>query len=191
MKSNSKIYTIVLLMIVGAFARLIPHMPNFTPVEGLTIFGAAYLGKKYWAFILPLIVLYISDFIINNTIARPFFTEQEGIIWFSDYMIYGALAIGLIVLISSKLLKVVNFKNVFVSAILASLVFFVISNFGAWAGSTSIYSKDLSGLIATYIAGIPFFRTSLLSSFVFTAILFGSYYMIQSMTTSKNLVESA
>ena len=187
MKNQHKILPVVILMAVGAFARLIPHIPNFTPLEGLTIFGAAYLGRNYIAIILPLLLIYISDFIINNTTAREYFTNNEGIVWFSNYMIFNIISLILIVLISRKLLKTVNFKSILFSALAASIIFFLISNFGALFSPTSPYSKDVSGLLASYMAGIPFFRTSLLSNLFFTAIIFGSYNIILSLFYSKSL----
>lgn len=181
MDKNQKLIAVVLLMIAGASARLIPHVPNFTPVESLTVFGAAYLGRKHWAIILPLVILYISDFIINNTIARSFFSEVDGLVWFDSYMIYNALAVIGIVLFSKVILRKITFRNVFVSVLGASIIFYIFTNFGSWASEKSIYSHDLSGLLSSYIAGLPFFQTSLLSNLVFSGILFGSYEIIARM----------
>lgn len=185
MDKNQKLITVVLLMVVGAFARLIPHIPNFTPIESLTIFGAAYLGRKQWAIVAPLVILYISDFIINNTVARSFFPDVEGIVWFDSYMIFNVLAIIAIVLFSSSILQKVNIKNILISILGASVIFFIITNFGSWASEKSIYTNDLSGLLTSYTAGLPFFRTSLLSNLVFSGILFGSYEIIIRLVRRK------
>jgi hypothetical protein len=185
MKHNNTIIAVILFMVVGAFARLIPHMPNFTPVESLTIFGAAYLSKKHWALILSVFLIYVSDFIINNTIARSFFPDVEGIVWFSSYMIYNFVAMALIVLVSSKIITKVNIKNVGVSVLLASIIFFIITNFGSWAGDKSVYSNDMSGLMASFTAGLPFFRNSLLSNVVFTTVIFGSFEMYTSIAARQ------
>jgi hypothetical protein len=185
MKHNNTIIAVILFMMVGAFARLIPHMPNFTPVESLTIFGAAYLSKKHWAFILSVFVMYVSDFIINNTIARSFFPDVEGIVWFSNYMLYNFVAMALIVLVSSRIITKVNIKNVGVSVLMASIIFFIITNFGSWAGDKSLYSNDLNGLMASFTAGIPFFRNSLLSNIVFTTVIFGSFEIYTSIAAKQ------
>lgn len=185
MKSNQKLILVALLMIIGAFSRLIPHLPNFTPTEGITIFGVAYLGRKYLTVIIPLILMYLTDFIINNTTARVYFTEQEGIVWFSNYMIFNVISLVLIVFLTSHLLKKVNFKNVFLSAISASVVFYLVSNFGSLFSATSLYTKDFNGLMQSYVAGLPFFRTSLLSNLFFTSIIFGSYYLINSYLNAQ------
>jgi len=185
MKHNNTIIAAILLMMFCAFARLIPHMPNFTPVESLTIFGAAYLSKKHWAFIISVVLLYFSDFIINNTIARSFFPDVQGIVWFSSYMMYNFLAMAMIVIVSSKIISKVTIKNVGVSILLASVIFFIITNFGAWANEKSIYSNDFNGLMASFMAGIPFFRNSLLSNIVFTTVIFGSFEIYTSIAAKQ------
>ena len=58
-------------------------------------------------------------------------------------------------------------------------IFFLISNFGVWAGS-GMYSKNFTGLINCYAAGIPFIHNTIISDFLFTTVLFGSYYLLQS-----------
>lgn len=185
MNRNHTIIAVILLMTVCAFARLIPHMPNFTPVESLAIFGAAYLSKKHWAFIISVLVLYFSDFIINNTVARSFFPDVQGIVWFSSYMVYNFIAMALIVLVSSKIISKVTVKNVGMSILFASIIFFIITNFGAWADEKSLYSSDFSGLMASFMAGIPFFRNSLLSNIIFTTVIFGSFEIYTSIATRQ------
>ncbi|MBK8625686.1 MAG: hypothetical protein IPN86_09065 [Saprospiraceae bacterium] len=185
MDAKNKFLPVIILMVIGAFGKLLPHIPNFTPTESIAIFGAAYLGSKYMKYIIPLVILYLSDFIINNTIARSFFVEQEGIVWFDQYMIYNFIALVFIVLVSTKLLKKINATNVFLSILSASIIFFMITNYGSWASEKSIYTNDLSGLLMSYTAGIPFFRTTLLSNLLFSTILFGSYEMIQSLVSKR------
>lgn len=185
MSANNKFLTVILMMVAGAVLRIIPHAPNFTPTESITIFGAAYLGRKYLALVLPLIIIYCSDFIINNTIARSFFTEQEGIVWYDQYMIYNVIAIILMVLLSSQFLKKITFSSVLLTTVGASVIFFLVTNFGSWASEKSIYTNDFSGLMNSYLAGWPFFKTSLLSNLVFSVILFGSYELIKGFVPRK------
>ena len=57
--------------------------------------------------------------------------------------------------------------------ILASLQFFVITNFGVWAAGA--YARDFSGLAASYAAGLPFLRWTLLGDLFYAASFFGLY----------------
>ena len=54
---------------------------------------------------------------------------------------------------------------------LASLAFFALSNFGTWLEGWYGYSWD--GLVACYIAAIPFWQNSLIADFTSTARAFG------------------
>ena len=170
---------VLLLLVVAAVSRLIPHIPNFTPTEGLALFGAAYLSRKYLAFLLPVLMLYFTDLVLNNTINRIYFTGHEGLVLYSDYMLYNFIAMGLIVILGSILLRKISFLSVFGSALGASVIFFLVSNFGVWISST-FYPKNVSGLAATYIAGWPFFKTTLLSNVIFTTLFFGTYELFKS-----------
>ena len=179
MKHTNSITGFILLALVAALARLIPHIPNFTPVESLTLFSTAYILRKRWAFVLSVTLLYISDFIINNTVARSFFPDHEGLVWFSQYMIFTVVAMALIVLVSSKFLRKINVGNVILSVLIASVIFFIVTNFGSWVVEKSIYTRDLNGLMTSFAAGLPFFRSSLISNLLFSTILFGGFEMYQ------------
>ena len=52
--------------------------------------------------------------------------------------------------------------------------FYLISNFGVWLGFKT-YPLTWEGLVACYVAGLPYYRNSLLASFLFGAVLFGLY----------------
>src|SRR3989344_8992118 len=54
----------ILIILFAVMMRLMPHPANFAPIAALGLFGGVYLPKKY-AFILPLIALFLSDLIIG------------------------------------------------------------------------------------------------------------------------------
>ncbi|MBK9256936.1 MAG: hypothetical protein IPM42_15750 [Saprospiraceae bacterium] len=184
MKSEKNIIAVFVLLAIAAFARLMPHIPNFTPTEGVVLFGSAYLSRKYLAWILPVVMLYLSDFVLNNTVNRIYFTNTEGLVLYSDYMLFNAIALIFIVLFGSLILKKITVFSTFGGAIGASVIFFLVSNFGVWLSSGIFYSKDLTGLMSCYIAGWPFFRTTLLSNLVFVTIIFGSFEMYKMYAAS-------
>jgi len=156
---KNSVIIISALIIVAALSRLIPHPPNFTPVGGIALFGAAYFTKKYWAFIIPFIGLWASDLILNNIVYAQYF---DGFVLFSNsfYWTVAAFAAILLILSNTKLLKEIKPMNLLGSSIIASVIFFLVSNFGSWM-SGIIYPKTVAGLIACYTAGIPFFWNTL------------------------------
>ena len=56
---------LMLMILAVALTRLIPHPPNFSPVEAMALFGGAYFAKRSWAIVLPLIALFISDLALS------------------------------------------------------------------------------------------------------------------------------
>jgi hypothetical protein len=63
-------------------------------------------------------------------------------------------------------------------ALLGSLQFFLVSNLGSWLDPRIAYAHNLSGLFACYTAAIPFYRHTLESDVVYTAVLFGLHALL-------------
>lgn len=166
-------------LLFAAGTRLIPHVDNFTPMEAVSLFGAAYFSRKWWAFLAPVLIMYMTDFVINNTVARPFFPQAEGIIWFSNYMIYNTLAYIGITILGITYLQKITTSRIVVLSLISSVLFFLITNFGTWMSEISMYPRSFSGLMMSYAAGLPFFRTSVLSTLVFSVMMFGSFSLLK------------
>ncbi len=142
----------------AAVLRIVPHFPNFTPVAAMALFGGAYFTNKKIAFIVPLIAMIVSDAIIG----------------FHSTMWAVYLSFVLIVFIGFSLSGKKKISNVFAAALLSSVLFFVITNFAVWA-SGMMYPMNISGLLESYAAGIPFFRNSLLGDLFYVGIFFGAF----------------
>jgi hypothetical protein len=169
-----KIIVVGVLIVLAALSRLLPHPDNITPIGSMALLGGALLSRKYLAFIIPFLALYLSDFILNNTLLRGFYPDQTGIIYFSNYMIWTYLSFGLIVLLGMGMLKQLKISRIIGASLIASILFYLISNFGMWLHSP-FYAKNFGGLISCYAAALPFFRTSILGDLFFISILFGAY----------------
>ena len=172
--SKNNFYFILGLILIAAFARIIPHYPNFTPICAIALFGAKYFNNRYLAFLVPLITLWFSDLIINNLLFSQYY---DGFTFFYSgfYWQYGSFL--LITLLGRKTLKSFTFLKLIGISISSSFIFFIISNFGVWI-SSSFYSKDFTGLMVCYIAAVPFYFGSLLGSVFYSIFLFGSYNII-------------
>ena len=177
MPKSFHIKIVLVLIISGVLLRLVPHLPNFTPIAALTLFGAAYLPRKY-ALILPLIAIAVSDYLLlyinpfgekifNFTQIYPLtaaFHDTTGWVWVS-LMISGLL--GLL------LQKKRGFVRVGTVTIISALQFYLLTNFGVWAAGA--YARHLWGLSASYVAALPFLRWTLLGDFFYTTSFFGLY----------------
>ena len=172
--SRNSFYFVLGLILIAAFSRIIPHYPNFTPLCAIALFGGKYFRNKNIAFLIPIVALWFSDVVINNFILSQYF---EGFTFFYSgfYWQYGTFL--LITLIGRKTLNNFSFLKLLGVSISSSLLFFIISNFGVWI-SSSIYSKDILGLIACYTVAIPFYIGTLSGSIFYSFFLFGSYELL-------------
>ena len=143
-------------------------MPNFTPIGAIALFGGAYLKNKYHAFLIPIASVWLSDLILNNFI----FTFYSDFTWFYPGFLWQYISFTLIIILGYFYLKKINFKNVFITAISSSVLFFIITNFGVWI-SGSMYTLDFKGLITCYVMALPFFKGTLLGFMCYSAFLFG------------------
>lgn len=171
-------FGIVVFMIVAAAAsRFLPHPPNFTPIGGMALFGAAYFAKKYWAFLIPFAALWLSDLILNNVVYAEF---NEGFTLMPSYAIGTYLALIAMIFMGSKVLKKINIPNVIGASIGASLIFFIITNIGSWyIDPMNIYPNNIAGLGAALTAGLPFFWNTLAGDLVYVGVLFGGFEMVK------------
>lgn len=160
--------TLIASMIFAAAAsRLIPHPPNLTAITAMALFGGAYLSDWRLAFAIPLSALFASDLLLG------FYGHMEIV-----YASFAAIvAIGL-------LLRGRRTAPWIGTAMLSSSVlFFVLTNFGTWA-TEALYPKTLTGLIACYTAGIPFFRNMLAGDIFYTVALFGGFALLERLMPS-------
>lgn len=164
-------------MLAAMLVRVLPHPPNVSPMTAICLFSGFAVGVRLLSFLIPLIVIYGSDFVINNTISRGFLSESTEIIWWSDFMFWTYGSYLLIIIIGAISFDKIKTKNVIRTALISSLVFFLLTNFGSWI-SYPFYPKDATGLMMCFQAGVPFFRTSLLSDIAFSVVLFGAYRYI-------------
>jgi hypothetical protein len=159
-----RFFVLSLLVIAAASTRalpyLIPHIWNFTAVGALAIFAGALFSNKRLAFIMPLAAMAISDLFIGNG--------------FSLLVYLGFTAM---VACGFLLREKVNVTNVVLASLISASVFYLITNF-AFFYPISLYPHNISGVLTSYAAGLPFFRNMLVGNLVFSAVLFSSFYLL-------------
>ena len=170
--SKVKIGALVLMIIVAAASRLVPHPDNFTPIGAMALFGAAYFPKKWMAVVVPFLALWMSSLILDNVFMAQFY---DGFQWFSQPYVF--LAFGLIIGLGWLLLKKVKPANLLIASLLSSLIFFLVSNFGVWMMYTP--EKTWASLMAVYALAIPFVRGTIFGDLFFVTVLFGAYELMK------------
>lgn len=151
------------LIIAAAILRLIPHAPNFAPITAIGLFSGTYLNKKA-AVAVPLVAMLVSDYFIG------FYSLPIMISVYASFAISGLLGVWL--------RKRKNLTNVISASLVASIQFYLITNFAVWAFGT-MYPHTGHGLLASYINALPFFRNTLLGDFFYVGVMFGLYEAVK------------
>ena len=169
--------SLVLLILVSALYRVIPgRPPGFAPQLAMTVFsGALFIKNKKWAFFLPIFSMLISDlfyqvlFISGLSGTAGFYDGQ----W-QNYLLFGGLTtIGF-------LMNRITIGRVMLASIASPTIYFLLSNFLVWASGSGLGRPITgSGLLLCYNDGLPFYINSLYGTAFFSAVLFGSYFLIK------------
>lgn len=183
MKISARLIVFTLLLIVLAtvckyFFGPNPDWSGFSPVIAIALFSGFIVRQKDTSFLLPLLALFISDVVIQFLYMQDLFPYAGfyGGQWKNYLILLSATLIG-------WLLKGKNYSNLLVGAIAAPTVFFLISNFNVWLSAEVTYSRDFSGLMTCYAAGLPFYKNALIATLVFLpAILLLYNYMTRKKT---------
>jgi len=145
-----------LLIALGVIARLVPHLPNFVPIGAIGIFATKEKGTWKSAAIV-LAMMLITDLFLGFSYA-------------SIYVYAGML----LYVLWGKLTRF-GWWGYLAAPVGGSLTFFMISNLGVYLGPW--YTHDLAGFVKCFTLAVPFYKFTLLSDIIFTAGLFGVFYI--------------
>ena len=163
---RKEIFPISLILIL-AFARLIPHPPNFTPIVAIAIMSSYFFRNMYLSFAVIIISMLLADVFIG----------------FYNNMFFVYLSLLLITFIFFRISTKIKLKNLFIFGFFGSVIFFLISNFGVWILS-GMYEKNLNGLAYCYFLALPFFVNTILSTIIFTY----SAFIANSLFSKKSIL---
>ena len=159
-------------LVAGHFQLL-----NFTAVTG----GLIYFGaKRSWREMVgPLFILMASDYCLTTFTYHYAFHWQMYIptwIWYVAAMVLGQI------LLKSK----TTWVRVAAGAILGPTAFWIISNFAVWSvssgpASISLYPHTFAGLVACYVAAIPFYGNDLAATSLVLAAAFGVPVLVKKL----------
>jgi len=184
--------TTILLIFVSAVAALriafnfssdISPLANFSPVGAMAIFGGAYFNKRWKAVAFPLVMLFISDFVLQQTVFKKY---GNGVLYGGWYWIYGAF--GVITIVSRWVLTKITVLRFFVSAIVCVLIHWIITDFGVWIGSTR-YPQTFNGFATCLENAIPFEWRFLAGTLLYGIALFATFEWMKRRYPALQTVE--
>ncbi|MEI8134529.1 MAG: DUF6580 family putative transport protein [bacterium] len=163
---NSEFFLAIALVVMGIASRLVFHalnINNFNAVTATAVFAGAYLSRKRYALLIPMITMLLTDAVIG------FYDTSYMAVVYGSFIL--AFAIGTVYS------KKPSYLRYIVVALGGSFTFFLVTNFAWWPFYTTLYPHTLGGLIQSYVMGIPFYKNSIISDLLFSAILFGGFEM--------------
>ncbi|WPQ60814.1 SoxR reducing system RseC family protein [Chitinophaga sancti] len=184
-RENIMIAVLIFLAIISRVITNHLQLWNFNAIGAAALFGGMMIRNKRLAYLLPVLTLFLSDLFLQFfTNVQTFYGAYIGQLFF----VYGAFL--LITWIATRIKKA-DALTILIASIGSGMVFFMITNLGTFL-TTNLYPHTLSGLIACYAAGIPFYKEGdLFSSFAlngilgnvfFSAVLFGALSLIKQIS---------
>jgi hypothetical protein len=140
------------LIAFGVFFRLVPSSDyNFTPLLAISIVSGLFFKQNYWSYLLPLFIVLICDSI-------------EGF-----YPGFEFVYLGLAFCVLAGAIKVKSSFEVIFKFFASTLGFYIISNLGVWIYG-GLYPITIEGLVNCFYLALPFYKATLLSTFVFLVL---------------------
>ena len=171
---------LIAMIVVAALTRLLPHPPNFSPVEAVALFGGAYFASRAMAVAVPLVAMLVSDLILGMTLGGTYFEHftrpAYRAPWLGVYACIGRSAV-----LGFALRARANGARVLGYSLMGSVLFFVVTNFAVWATATPMtaHPSCMIGLAPCYAAALPFFQWTVLGTLFYSALLFGGFALLR------------
>jgi len=170
---HTRLLALLSAIVAAAALRLVPHPPNFSPIDAMALFSGAYLGRRSLAFVAPLAALLLSDLILGFYAGMAF--------------VYASVA--LVVLIGWWVSSPSTALHIGAGALAGSISFFLITNFGMWLFS-GFYPLTSAGLAACFVAAIPFFQNTVAGDLFYTVLLFGGFALLERAVPAVRLARA-
>jgi hypothetical protein len=161
-------WVLAVMILLAALTRLLPHPPNFSPVEAVALFGGAYFASRQLALLVPLLAMFLSDLalgLVNGGIYFDYFASAHFL------GIYACIALSTV--LGFGLRGRASGPRVLGYSLMGSVLFFLVTN----AISSTEFCR--AGLLSCYAAGLPFFQWTVLGTLFYAALLFGGWALLR------------
>jgi len=171
-----------ILFLIGLLSRIIPHVPNATGIICASLAIGTFQSRNK-AFLITLLMWIISDIALSFMYESPIFGS-----W-TLFTYSGALGLTFM----GSFLTKITLKRTLIFLLFGSFLFWLWTNFSIWLLS-EMYLHTFSGLIAFYVATLPFLKNQFGVNVVwlatFTAIIYFTRHVnapYGSRQVSKNI----
>jgi hypothetical protein len=192
MKTNkANLIVLFTLILAAALYRVWDGRPwGFAPQIAMALFAGSVSRDKRFAFLFPVLSMLISDalyqvlYLQGLTPIKGFYSGQ----W-QNYLLIASITVIGFFINKNKI------SRIMVGSLAGAVFYFIASNFLTWIGggldiNNHPYPKTVEGFVSCYVAAVPFFKWSVLSTLIFNSIFFGGYYLL-GKTVLKTEFQSA
>lgn len=156
----------IALILLSVLSRFLSLPANFSPIMSVALFSGVIFANRKIALIIPIAAMFISDIVLGM----------------HSTMLAVYLSFGLVVGLGINMKKL-SVIGVLGNSILGAIIFFIITNFAVWCAGW--YGYSIEGLKTCYLMAIPFFRNTLMSSILYSGLLFGSLYLAEKVSVRR------
>src|SRR5262245_22582886 len=118
--------TALLLIVLGALSRIVPHPPNAVAMGALSLYAGARCPRR-GAWLIPVAAMVLSDLILDSTVYASYGRSLLGPVRLTSYA-----TLALVALLGSLRREAGPATRVGMSAG-ASILFYATTNFAVWA----------------------------------------------------------
>ena len=162
---NKNVALVVSFIAIGIASRFL-LLPNFTALGAVALLGGALLRKPLQALAVMLVVLLGSDFLLNT-----FVYGVDGLFYDGAAFVYLPI-LGMTLF--ARLFSHLTMGRYVGLSLIFTVVFFLVSNYGVWQSGT-LYPQTTGGLLACYMAALPFALNMFLGTLVYGVLIMGAY----------------
>jgi hypothetical protein len=157
------VVVISVLVTLAVASRLLPHAPGFAAVTGASMFAGFFLRRGSIAYLIPLIVLSLSDVVLG---------------FYAPLLMVTVYLVAVVPVLFGRWIRGnATPLRLVTSAICCSVLSLITVDFVVWLTS-AWYAKTATGLFQCYMAALPFFKYRMAGDIFYVAVIFGLYALV-------------
>ena len=195
MSQNRSSKADVVPVVVGFFLiavamRLVPHEYNFTAMGALGLFVGYYWSAGIGVLV-SLAAMSVSD-LVGQWLGIPSMGAYSVALMLTVYVAMALSALVGKVIAAERLQRIPLFCKVPGGAFVATVIFFLVTNFASWLDPQMGYEMSLLGLLQSYWLALPFATNNLVGNLFFSVAFFAAYegILAPQLKTSRQTIES-
>lgn len=161
-------------LIIAILGRILPHLPNATPLMSLSLLSGVFLTRPK-AILATLITLIISDALLAYLNHYPLL---------GSWTIFTYSGFVCVALMGAYLSFNTPLIGYLVTITLLSIVYWIWTNFGVWLLS-GMYPHSFNGFLICYTVALPFLRNALLGDLIWMVTL----YLLMQLALHDHLIK--